>query len=142
MHISVDNFCHKWFLLPEVHVRAVVDDLLKNGSRLVKLQTLTVLWDRIYGKPKQDVTVAGGIVHAHTRDPFLASLPKEALEMLARSYDEVVAKYALPAPQDGPYNQTKSNTDANVIDVECEDVHTVQVPQNASNSEVIPSANR
>ena len=28
--------------------------------------------------------------------------------MLARSYDEVVAKYALPAPQDGPQNQTES----------------------------------
>ena len=58
------------------------------------------------GKPKQDVTVAGGIVHAHTRDPLLASLPKKALEMLARSYDEVVAKYSLGCPAGWP---AKSN---------------------------------
>jgi hypothetical protein len=42
------------------------------------------------------------------RDTFLASLPKEALEALARSYDEVIAKYALPASQDGPHNQPNS----------------------------------
>ena len=28
--------------------------------------------------------------------------------MLARSYDQVVAKYALPAPQDGSQNQIES----------------------------------
>jgi hypothetical protein len=31
---------------------------------------------------------SGGIVHAHTRDPFLASLPREALEALARTLVE------------------------------------------------------
>jgi hypothetical protein len=64
--------------LDGIDVQAIVHDLLKNGSRPVKLQTLTVLWDRIFGKPKQDVSVSGGLLHAHTRDPFLASLPKEA----------------------------------------------------------------
>ncbi len=76
--------------LTGVDVQAIVHDLLKNGSRPVKLQTLTVLWDRIFGKPKQDVSVSGGLLHTHTRDPFLASLPKEALEQLARSYDDVL----------------------------------------------------
>jgi hypothetical protein len=55
--------------------------------------------------------LSGGLVHAHTRDPFLASLPKEALEALARSYDEVIAKYSTPVldvAQDGPHNQTES----------------------------------
>jgi hypothetical protein len=37
--------------LEGVDVRAIVHDLLRHGSRPVKLQTLTVLWDRIYGKP-------------------------------------------------------------------------------------------
>jgi hypothetical protein len=46
----------------------------------------------VYGKPKQDVSVSGGIVHAHTRDPFLVSLPKESLEALARTYDEMLRK--------------------------------------------------
>ena len=48
------------------------------------------------------------MVHEHTRDPFLASLPKEALEALARSYDEVLAKYGSSVPQDGPQNQIES----------------------------------
>lgn len=70
-----------------IDVQAFVHDLLKNGSRPVKLQTLTVFWDRIFGKPKQDVSVSGGLVHAHTRDPFLAFLPKEALKALSRCRD-------------------------------------------------------
>ena len=49
------------------------------------------------GKPKQDMSVTGGVIHAHVRDPLLASLPKEALEALARSYDDVLAKYASPS---------------------------------------------
>lgn len=48
---------------------------------------------------EQDVSVSGGLIHAHTRDPFLASLPKEALEQLTRAYDEVLAKYIPDAPQ-------------------------------------------
>jgi hypothetical protein len=58
------------------------------------------------------VSVSGGLVHAHVRDPHLALLPKEALEALARSYDEVLAKYAKPvldASQDGPQNQVNSS---------------------------------
>jgi hypothetical protein len=94
--------------LAGIDVRAVVHDLLRNGSRSVKLQTLKVLWDRIYGKPKQDVSVSGAMVHAHVRDPFLATLPKEALEELARSYDNVLTKYV---PQDGPHNQIESKPD-------------------------------
>ena len=94
-----------------MNVRAIVHDLLKNGSRPVKLQTLTVLWDRIFGKPKQEIGVSGGLLHAHTRDPLLASLPKEALEALARAYDDVLAKHALPVlevAQDAPENQKES----------------------------------
>jgi hypothetical protein len=53
-------------------------------------------------------SVSGGIVHAHTRDPFLASLPKEALEALARTYDELLAKHVQNASQDGPQNQIES----------------------------------
>jgi hypothetical protein len=59
------------------------------------------------GKSKQDLSVTGGVIHAHIRDPLLASLPKEALEALARSCDEVLAKYAKPVfdvLQDGPQN--------------------------------------
>jgi hypothetical protein len=97
--------------LEGIDVKAVIHDLLKHGSRPVKLQTLTVLWDRIYGKPKQDVAVSGALSRVHRRDPLLAALPKEALEDLARVYDDLLAKYSLPAPdaaQDGPQNQIES----------------------------------
>lgn len=94
--------------LEGIDVKAVVHDLLKNGSRPVKLQTLTVLWDRVYGKPKQEIGVSGGLLHAHTRDPLLASLPKEALEALARAYDDVLGKYVTDAAQDTPQNQVDS----------------------------------
>ena len=69
------------------------------------------MFDRVLGKPKQDIGVSGGITHFHTRDPLLASLPKEAVEALARAYDDVLARFALPvadASQDGPQNQKES----------------------------------
>ena len=97
--------------LEGVDVRAIVHDLLKNGSRPVKLQTLTVLWDRIFGKAKQEIGVSGGLLHSHIRDPLLASLSKEALEELARAYDDILAKHALlvsEVAQDAPQNQTES----------------------------------
>ena len=97
--------------------------LLKNGSRQLKWQVLTALWERVYGKPKQDVSVSGGIVHAHTRDPFLASLPNEALEALARTYDELLAKHMQNASQDGSQNQVNSCTaiEAEVVASETEE---------------------
>jgi hypothetical protein len=126
--------------LEGIDVQAIVHDLLKNGNRSVKLQTLTVLWDRIFEKPKQDVSVSGGLVHAHTRDPFLASLPKEALEALSRSYDEVLAKYSTPVldvAQDGPHNQKESNTATEAVDVECEDAEIVSEAPNSKNEQSV-----
>jgi hypothetical protein len=41
-------------------------------------------------------------------DPFLASLPKEASEALAQTYDEPLAKHIQNGAQDGPHNQIES----------------------------------
>src|SRR6516164_1284367 len=92
-------------VLSEIDVMAIYKDIFKNGSRTLKAQCVKDLWDRHFGKPKQDVNVAGGIVHAHARDPFLAALPKEALEDMRRAFDDIASKYAL---QDGPGNQSES----------------------------------
>ncbi|HMD08632.1 MAG TPA: hypothetical protein VKH63_13920, partial [Candidatus Acidoferrum sp.] len=65
-----------------------------------------------------DLTAALGF----TRDPFMASLPKEALEELSRSYDEVLAKYSTPVmdvAQDGPHNQKESNTAIEDAELDC-----------------------
>jgi hypothetical protein len=112
-------------VLSEIDVMAIYKDIFKNGSRTLKAQCVKDLWDRHFDKPKQDVSVSGGIVQADVRDPLLASLPKEALEALARSYDEVLAKHAKPvldASQDGPHNQIESNTaiEAEVVQSETE----------------------
>jgi hypothetical protein len=45
-------------------------------------------------------------------------------KMLARNQAKL-------AWQDGPHNQTKSDAETNAIDVVCEDVDTVQAPENA-----------
>jgi hypothetical protein len=96
-------------VLSEIDVMAIYRDIFKNGSRTLKAQCIKDLWDRHFGKPKQDVNVAGGIVHAHVRDPHFAMLPKEALEALKQSYDEVLAKYVQDGSPDGPHNQVNSS---------------------------------
>lgn len=103
-----------------MNIKALVHDLLNNGSRQVKLQTLTVLWDRIYGKPKQDVAVSGAFVHAHARDPRLAALPQEALLELARAYDDILVKHVPNVGHDGPQNQIESTPAIEALEVEPE----------------------
>ena len=117
-------------LLSKIDTEAVVQDLLRKGSRQLKWQVITVLWDRVYGRPKQDVSVSGGIVHAHTvyRNPRLAALSPEELAQL----DALTKK--LVAPQDAPHNQAQSASETNAIDVECESIETIQVPESAPNS--------
>ena len=119
-------------LLSKIDTEAVVQDLLRKGSRQLKWQVITVLWDRVYGRPKQDVSVSGGIVHAHTvyRNPRLAALSPEELAQL----DALTKKLVAPA-QDAPHNQPQSASATNAIDIECESIETVQVPENAPNSE-------
>jgi len=70
--------------LEGIDVQAIVHDLLKNGSRPVKLQTLTVLWDRVFGKPKQDVSVSGGLLHTQGISFFE--------EICARDLEGIVCK--------------------------------------------------
>ena len=37
-------------ILAGIDTQALVDDLLKNGSRQLKWQVLTALWERVYGR--------------------------------------------------------------------------------------------
>ena len=122
----------------ESNPREVFHKLLRSKSDDVRLRTITFLHEQAFGKAKQAVDISGGIVHAHTvyRNPQLAALSLEELQAL----DDITKKLALPAP-DGPQNHTKSDTETNAIDVECEAIETVQAPQNASNSEIESPAN-
>jgi hypothetical protein len=91
-----------------IDVQGVIVGLLRSKREIIRLQTLTFIFDRVQGKPKQDVSVSGGLVHAVTRDPRLATLPQEALLELARAYDDILVKHLPNAGQDGPQNQTES----------------------------------
>jgi len=105
-----------------IDVGSVIIGLLKSKREQTRLEALHFVFDRLMGKPKQDIGVSGGIVHSHIRDPFLAALPKEALEELASAYDKVLSKHAQPVldvSQDGPQNQIESKPviEAEVVDV-------------------------
>jgi hypothetical protein len=106
-----------------VDVGAIIIGLLKSKREQTRIEALHFIFDRVMGKPKQDLSVSGGLVHTHVRDPLLSSLPKEALEALARSYDDVLAKYATPvldvAP-DAAHNQIESKPAIEAIQVESE----------------------
>jgi hypothetical protein len=127
-----------------VDVGAIIIGLLKSKREQTRIEALHFIFDRVMGKPKQDLSVSGGVLHVHTRDPRLTDLPKEAVEALARSYDEVLAKYSIPVldiAQDGPHNQVDSSCAIEATDVDCEDVQTIQMPKNAPNSEAETAKN-
>src|SRR6516162_6907095 len=95
-----------------VDVGEVIIGLLRSKREQSRIEALHFIFDRVVGKPRQDLSLSGEIVHTtHSRDPFLVSLPKEALEELLRVNNEILAKYStqvLDVAQDGPHNQVKS----------------------------------
>jgi hypothetical protein len=104
-------------------VAAKITKLLQSKREIIWLQTLNFIYDRMLGKPKQDVSVSGAFIHAEVRDPVLLGWPKEALTKLAGRYDEayreVVREFGLDVAQNGPHNQIESKAaiEAEVVDV-------------------------
>jgi len=92
-----------------IDVWAIVRGLLHSKREVIRIQALNFVFDRMLGKPKQEIGVSGGFVHAHVRDPRLAGMPKEALEALALAYDGIVAKYGAPALPESSQIQPESN---------------------------------
>jgi hypothetical protein len=93
-------------------VAAKITKLLQSKREIIWLQTLNFIYDRMLGKPKQDVSDSGAFIHAEVRDPVLLGWPKEALAKLAGRYDEayreVMREFGLDVALDGPQNQTES----------------------------------
>ena len=98
---------------PEL-VSAKITKLLQSKKEIFWLQTLNFIYDRILGKPRQDVSVSGAFVHAEVRDPILLGWPKGALAKLATRYDEAfretAREYGLDIAQNAPHFQDKSST--------------------------------
>ena len=103
--VTRDTIIHA---VENVDVQAVILGLLRSKKEIIRLQTLSFIFDRIQGKSKQDVSVSGGLVHAHVRDPRLAALPQEALLELARAYDQILVKHLPDAAPDSSQNQIES----------------------------------
>ena len=91
-----------------IDVGMVIAGLLKSKSDRTKLETLIFVRDTLIGRPAQNVTVAGGLVHAHAWRP-LATLSDDEVALL----DRITAKLTAPKPvldvaQDAPHNQVNS----------------------------------
>jgi hypothetical protein len=103
-------------------VAAKITKLLQSKREIIWLQTLNFIYDRMLGKPKQDVSVSGAFIHAEVRDPVLLGWPKEALATLAGRYDEayreVVREFGLDVAQNGPQNQTESKPALEALEAE------------------------
>jgi hypothetical protein len=93
-------------------VGAIIIGLLRSKREQTHIEALHFIFDRVMGKPKQDLSVTGGVVQAHVRDPLLAALPKEALEVLARSYGMRFWR-SMPSQFPASWTVTLSNCDTN-----------------------------
>jgi hypothetical protein len=89
--------------------------LLNHKSPDIRLRTLQYLTDRRDGKPKQAVSVSGGLLHAHTtyRDPKLAALSDDELHSL----EAITRKLALPA-ENGSHNQIESSAATEAVETQ------------------------
>jgi hypothetical protein len=87
--------------------------LLNSKSEEVRFRALSYLTDRRDGKPKQQVDVSGGLMHAHTvyRDPRLANLSAEELANL-----DTLTRKLVVTTQDGPHNQIESKPETEAVE--------------------------
>ncbi len=90
-----------------VDVGAIIARLLKSKREKTVLETLAFVRDTTMGRPAQNVSLSGGLVHAHTAWRPLASLNDDEVEML----DKLTRKLSQPvldASPNGPHNQSNS----------------------------------
>ena len=78
----------------------VILSLLKSKRERTKLETLVFVWDRLYGRPAQNMNVSGSMVHAHTVWRPLATLSDEEMQLL----DSITKKLTAPAVSDASQN--------------------------------------
>lgn len=99
-----------------VDVGAVVTSLLKSKKERTKLETLVFLRDTLWGRPAQNVSHSGGILHAHTVWRPLASLSDEEVQAL----DAITKKLVAPAnaSPDAQQNQIESKPCIEAMEVQ------------------------
>jgi hypothetical protein len=81
-----------------IDVGAVITSLLKSKREKTKLETLVFVRDTIIGRPAQNVSLSGGLVHAHTVWRPLSALNDEEIALL----DKLTKKLSAPASDASP----------------------------------------
>ena len=94
----------------DIDVGSVISGLLRSKKELIQLQTLEFVFDRILGRPKNDLHLTGAVLHAHSvyRDPSMAVLTEEELGQLDTITKKLLVAPVQDAVQDGPQNQIES----------------------------------
>jgi hypothetical protein len=89
-----------------VDIGAIVVGLLRSKREKTRLETLVFYRDTFIGRPAQNVSLSGGLVHAHTAWPPLATLSAEDVQAL----DAITRKLVAPAnaSPDAHQNQIES----------------------------------
>lgn len=96
-------------ILQSVDPEKVIKEIFAKGSLTLKQRTLADMWDRAYGRPAQNVNVAGGMLHAHTVWRPLASLSDEEIQLLNKFSQRMAAPSDSNASQNGSSFQVKSS---------------------------------
>jgi hypothetical protein len=76
-----------------VDVGAIIARLLKSKREKTVLETLAFVRDTTMGRPAQNVSLSGGLIHAHTAWRPLATLSDEEVRLL----DAITKKLGTPA---------------------------------------------
>jgi hypothetical protein len=87
---------------------AVISSLLKSKREKTRLETLIFVRDTIIGRPAQNVSVSGGLLHAHTAWRPLASLSDEEVQALDTITKKLSAPVSSNTSPDAPQNQIES----------------------------------
>jgi hypothetical protein len=88
-----------------VDVGAIIARLLRSKREKTVLETLAFVRDTTMGRPAQNVSLSGGVLHAHTVWRPLSALNDEEIALL----DKLTKKLSAPASDtspDAPQNQT------------------------------------
>jgi len=94
----------------DIDVVELIAGLLKAKSERTRLETMAFLRDTLYGRPAQNVSLSGAVVHAHGLWRPLENLTDAEVQLLDSITKKLNPPATLDALPDGPHNQTKSNT--------------------------------
>jgi hypothetical protein len=102
-----------------VDVGAIIARLLKSKREKTVLETLAFVRDTTMGRPAQNVSLSGAVLHAHTVWRPLSSLNDEEIALL----DKLTKKLSAPVPNTSPdacqnQIQSKPAIEAEIVDSE------------------------